>query len=116
MDSLKHFKPALQIVSDCTAHGKDKYIANMVINLPNQYYINGLPHVNVTNGVAGAVDVEITLRTTLLTTPLGNNTNLIFRSASFEVPSGSHGTVTACLYYDDNGTKKAKSKAKYKEI
>lgn len=116
MESLKHFKPALQIVFDSNTAGNDKYIANMLINLPNQYYINDLPHINVTNGVGGEVDVEITLRTTLLTTPLGNNTNLIFRSASFEVPTGSSGTVTASLYYDDNGTKKAKSKAKYKEI
>lgn len=104
MESLKHFMPAVQIVFDGNSSGKDKYTANMVINLPNHYYINDLPQVNLTAGAGGSVDVTITLRTTMLTTNLGMNNNFIIRSASYEVPTGTSGNVSSVLYYDDNGT------------
>lgn len=104
METLKHFMPAVQIVSDGSASGKDNYTANMVINLPNHYYINDLPHVSMKTGSGGEVDVTITLRTTLLTSNVGSNNNFMIRSASYEVPTGSAGTVTTVLFYDDNGT------------
>lgn len=112
MESLKHFIPCMQVYKVGTEGNDDLYKVNLIVNLPDNYYINNLPAKTVGTVVNGEADVTITIRTSKVQTFSGSHANYHNRTVEFEVPLRTIGTVTTTVHYvDDNGDNKIKERA-----
>ena len=112
MESLKHFIPCMQAFKVGTEGNDDVYNVNLIVNLPDNYYINDTLGTTVGAVHNNEADVDIIIRTSKIQTFSGSHANYHNRTISFKVPLRTKGKITTTVHYvNDNGDDTIKERA-----